>query len=145
MIPTGRGGKVINITLSPHAGHPGIAHSCAARAAVENLTRTLSAEWARHGIRINAIAAGQFATETLLSKYPPQVVAGVAESIPLGRMGEPRELAWAVAYLASRAGDFVSGTVLTVDGARDNWRGAWPPPDFAADRGREPVAEARRG
>src|SRR5215210_4843575 len=61
MIPAG-GGKILNITLSPHHGMPGMAHSSAARAAVENLMRVLSIEWARHGIRLNAIAAGQFAT-----------------------------------------------------------------------------------
>jgi NAD(P)-dependent dehydrogenase (short-subunit alcohol dehydrogenase family) len=142
MIPAGRG-KIVNITLSPHTGHPGIAHACAARAAVENLTRTLSVEWARFGIRLNAIAAGQFATDTLLAKYPKPVVAALAESIPLGRMGTANEIAWLVAYLASPAGDFVSGGVITVDGARDNWRGPWPPPDFVGADGR-PAAEARQ-
>src|SRR5439155_26713089 len=53
MIPAGRGGKVLNVTLSPHHGLPGMAHSSSARAAVENLTRVLSIEWARFGIRVN--------------------------------------------------------------------------------------------
>src|SRR5580765_4970217 len=68
MIPQG-GGKIISVTLSPHNGLPAMAHSSAARAAVENLMRVLSIEWARHGIRLNAIAAGQFATDTFMSKY----------------------------------------------------------------------------
>src|SRR5919206_4685093 len=59
MIPAGSG-KVINVTLSPHNGLPGMAHSSAARAAVENLTRVLSIEWSRFQIKLNAIAAGQF-------------------------------------------------------------------------------------
>ena len=104
-----------------------MAHCSAARAAVENLMRVLATEWARFGIRCNAIAAGQFATDTLLTKYPQPIVDAVAGTIPLGRLGEPDELAWLVAYLASPAGDFVSGAVLTVDGARDNWLGPWPP------------------
>jgi citronellol/citronellal dehydrogenase len=76
MIPDARGGKILNVTLSPHHGLPGMAHSSAARAAVENLTRVLSIEWARFGIRLVALAAGQFATETLRTKYPQPVVRG---------------------------------------------------------------------
>ena len=56
MIPDERGGRIVNVTLSPHHGLPGMAHSSAARAAVENLTRVLSIEWARFGIRLTAIA-----------------------------------------------------------------------------------------
>ena len=142
MIPAGRG-KVVSVTLSPHHGQPGMAHSSAARAAVENLMRVLSIEWARYGILLNAIAAGQFATDTLKTKYPQQIVDSLTETIPIGRLGESEEIAWLVAYLASPAGDFVSGTVLTVDGARDNWHGRWPPA-MAADEAGRPLAEARR-
>ena len=143
MIPAGRGGKILNVTLSPHHGLPGIAHSSAARAAVENLTRVLSIEWARFGIRLVALAAGQFATETLLTKYPKPVVEGVAGTVPLGRLGTEEEFAWLVAYLASPAGDFVSGSVLTIDGARDNWFGAWPPAGLTGEGGK-PLSEERR-
>jgi citronellol/citronellal dehydrogenase len=143
MIPAGRG-KVISVTISPHNGLPGMAHSSAARAAVENLMRVLSTEWSRFGIRLNAIAAGQFATDTLLTKYPQPVVDAIAGTIPLGRLGDADELAWLVAYLASPAGDFISGAVLTVDGARDNWLGAWPPA-AVADAGGRPLAERRPG
>jgi citronellol/citronellal dehydrogenase len=142
MIP-GEGGKVVTLTLSPHHGQPGMAHSSAARAAQENLMRVLSIEWSRFAIKLNAIAAGQFATETLMTKYPPQIVESVASTIPLGRLGREEEIAWLVAYLASPAGDFVSGTVLTVDGARDDWLGGWPPASAADDQGR-PLAEARK-
>ena len=95
-----RGGKIVNVTLSPHHGLPGMAHSSAARAAVENLTRVLSIEWARFGIRLAAVAAGHFATDTLLSKYPKPVVEGVAGTVPLGRLGSEEEFAWLVAFLA---------------------------------------------
>jgi citronellol/citronellal dehydrogenase len=136
-------GKVLSVTLSPHNGMPGMVHSGAARAAVENMMRTLSIEWARFGIKTCALAAGHFATETLLTKYPRQVVDNVARSIPLGRTGRPEEFAWLVAYLASPAGDFYSGTTITIDGARDNWAGPWPPQAMTTEAG-EPVAEERR-
>ena len=139
----GGGGKIINVTLSPHHGLPGMAHSSAARAAVENLTRVLSIEWARFGIRLTALAAGHFATETLMTKYPTPVVEGVAGTVPLQRLGTEDEYAWLVAYLASPAGDYFSGAILTIDGARDNWFGAWPPGGLA-DAGGRPLAEERK-
>jgi citronellol/citronellal dehydrogenase len=142
MIPAG-GGKVVSITLSPHQGMPGMAHSSAARAAVENLMRVLSIEWARHGVKLNAIAAGQFGTDTLLTKYPKPIVDAMASTVPAQRLGKAEEIAWLVAYLASPAGDFVAGTVLTVDGGRDNWEGLWPRPEGADAEG-NPLAEARR-
>src|SRR5918992_604275 len=142
MIPAG-GGKVVNVTLSPHQGLPGMAHSSAARAAVENLTRVLSIEWARFGIRLTAVAAGHFATDTLMTKYPKPVVEGVAGTVPLGRLGTEEEFAWLVAYLASPAGDYLSGAVLTIDGARDNWLGPWPPAGLVDEAGK-PLAEERR-
>jgi citronellol/citronellal dehydrogenase len=142
MIPQG-GGKVISVTLSPHQGMPGMAHSAAARAAVENLMRSLSIEWARFGIRLNAIAPGQFSTDTLLTKYPQPIVEMLSTTVPLGRLGDPDEIAWLVAYLASPAGDFISGAVLTIDGARDNWYGSWPPTGTTDAEGR-PLAEERK-
>jgi citronellol/citronellal dehydrogenase len=141
-IPQG-GGKVLSVTLSPHNGMPGMVHSGAARAAVENMMRTLAVEWARFGIRTCALAAGQFATETLLTKYPQVVIDNLEHSIPLGRAGRAEEIAWLVAYLASPAGDFVSGTTITIDGARDNWAGPWPPQAIVGEGG-DPVAEERR-
>ena len=119
-------GKVVSVTLSPHTGAPGVVHSSAARAGVENMTRTLSVEWARFGIRLCALAPGQIDTEAFRTNYPA-IIDQVARTIPLGRLGRPEEVAWAVAYLASPAGDFFSGAVLTMDGGRDNWFGAWPP------------------
>jgi citronellol/citronellal dehydrogenase len=141
-IPQG-GGKVISVTLSPHNGMPGMVHSGAARAAVENMMRTLAIEWARFGITTCALAAGQFATETLLTKYPQVVVDNLQRSIPLGRAGRAEEMAWLVAYLASPAGGFISGTTITIDGARDNWAGPWPPESVATESGDMPAEERR--
>src|SRR5919204_4182347 len=71
MIPAG-GGKIVNVTLSPHHGLPGMTHSSAARAAVENMTRVLSIEWSRFNIKLTAIATGHFETDAL-EKYPRPV------------------------------------------------------------------------
>src|SRR3954469_1001910 len=141
-IPQGEG-KVVSVTLSPHNGMPGMVHSGAARAAVENMMKTLSVEWARFGIKTCAVAAGQFDTEVLRTKYPAAVVDNVPRTIPLQRLGTADEMAWLVASLASPAGDFVSGTTITIDGARDNWAGPWPPEAIVGESG-EPVAEERR-
>jgi citronellol/citronellal dehydrogenase len=137
-----RSGKVVSITVSPHHGMPGMVHTGAARAAVENMMRTLAIEWARFNIKLCAVAAGQFDTEVLRTKYPKQVSENVARTVPLGRLGTPEEMAWLVAYLASPAGDFFSGAVLTLDGGRDNWFGSWPPTGAAGEEG-SPLAEER--
>src|SRR5204863_5328408 len=76
-----RSGKVVSVTLSPHHGMPGMAHSGAARAAVENMMRTLSVEWARFGITLCAVAAGQFDTDVLRTKYPPQGAENVVRTV----------------------------------------------------------------
>jgi len=141
-IPQGEG-AVISVTLSPHNGMPGMVHSGAARAAVENMTRTLATEWSRFGIRTCAIAAGQFATDTFVNKYPKEIVESVHRTIPMGRVGESDEMAWLIAFLASEAGAFHSGSVITLDGGRDNWFGPWPPAGIVGESG-EPPAEARR-
>src|SRR5256886_2638089 len=136
-------GKVISVTLSPHQGMPGMVHSGAARAAVENMMRTLSIEWARFNVKLCAVAAGQFDTEVLRTKYPKQVAENVHRTVPLGRLGTPEEMAWLIAYIASPAGDFLSGCVITIDGARDNWFGTWPPGGAISETG-EPLAEERK-
>jgi citronellol/citronellal dehydrogenase len=138
-----RAGKVISVTLSPHNGMPGMVHSGAARAAVENMMRTLAVEWSRFNIRLCAVAAGQFDTETLRTKYPREIVENVSRTVPLGRLGTESEMSWLIAYLASPAGDFFSGTVITIDGARDNWFGPWPPGVYG-DFGELPAEERRR-
>ena len=142
MIENG-GGKVISVTLSPHNGMPGMVHSGAARAGVENMMKTLAIEWARFGIKLNALAIGQIATETLMTKYPKAAVDMLEFSVPAGRLGSPEEVAWQVAYLASPAGNFYSGSVLTMDGARDDWLGPWPPAQITNEHG-DPLSEDRK-
>jgi citronellol/citronellal dehydrogenase len=136
------GGTVVNVTLSPHHGMPGMAHSGSARATVEALTSELAARWADAGVTVAAVAAGHFETE-VLAKYPASVRAGTSRSVPLQRMGNVEEHAWLVTLLCSPLGRAFSGSTVTLDGARDNWAGPWPPPGLADDEGEVPT-EARR-
>ena len=135
-------GTVVNVTLSPHHGMPGMAHSGSARATVEALTRELAARWEPAGVSAMAIAAGTFGTE-VLAKYPANVRAGAARSVPLQRLGTAEEHAWLVALLASPLGRAFNGSTITLDGARDNWFGPWPPPGLADESGTVPTEERR--
>jgi len=138
-----RGGTIVNVTLSPHHGMPGMAHSGAARATVEALTRELAERWRRDGVAVSAVAAGVFETE-VLAKYPEQVRAGMSDTVPLGRLGTAAEHAWLVVLLASPLGRGFSGTTVTLDGARDNWWGKWPPPNLLDDTGAVPTEQRRQ-
>ena len=97
-------GTIVNVTLSPHHGLPGMTHSSAARAAVEGLTRELAVAWADDGIAVIAAAAGHFETE-VLSKYPEPVRRNAAATVPLQRLGRPggARLVDRPARLAARA------------------------------------------
>jgi citronellol/citronellal dehydrogenase len=119
-----------------------MAHSGSARATVEALTRELALRWREAGVRVVAVAAGHFDTE-VLAKYPASVRAGTAGMAPLQRLGTPAEHAWLVALLASPLGRAFNGSTVTLDGARDNWPGAWPPVGLADEAGEVPVEERR--
>ena len=120
MIPNGYG-KVVSVTMTPLRGIPGMAHSSAARAAVESLTRTLAVEWAPHGIRLAAVAPGIVHTQAWEGYgLRPADVSGV---IPLRRLQQPEEVAGVIAFLLSPAGDYVTGTTIVADGG---WNLAGP-------------------
>lgn len=140
-LPAG-GGTVVNVTLSPHHGLAGMTHSSAARAAVEGYTRALAREWASSGIAVIAVAAGHFDTASL-RKYPEPVWRAAARTVPLGRLGREEEHAWLVALAASPLGRALSGSVVTLDGARDNWFGPWPPDSLTAGGGEVPTEQRR--
>jgi citronellol/citronellal dehydrogenase len=135
-------GTIVNVTLSPHHGLTGMVHSSAARAAAEGLTRELAARWARNGVTVVAAAAGHFKTDAL-QKYPEAVREGAARTVPLQRLGRPEEHAWLIALLASPLGRALSGSTMTLDGARDNWFGPWPPLNLQGDSGEIPIEERR--
>jgi len=140
-LPAGDG-TIVNVTVSPHHGMPAMAHTGAARAAVEALTRELASEWADRGVSVIAAALGRFDTESL-RKYPEPVHRGAASSVPLQRLGSMQEFAWLVALLATPLGRALSGSTVTLDGAADNWFGPWPPPTLTEATGEVPT-ETRR-
>ena len=121
---------------------PGMAHSGAARATVEELTHELAGRWKSEGVAVMAVAAGHFETEAL-EKYPEALRAGMARSVPLQRLGTVAEHAWLVTLLASPLGRAFNGSTITLDGARDNSFGPWPPPGLADDSGAVPTEERK--
>lgn len=118
-IPQQRG-NVVNIIVNVFRGFPAMAHTSAARAAVENLTKSLAQEWAEYGIRLNCVAPGLIESSGL-STYPPQVQDMFEEArkaIPLGRFGNVEDIANAVSFLASPMAAYITGVSLYVDGAQ---------------------------
>jgi citronellol/citronellal dehydrogenase len=136
-----RSGTIVNVTVSPHHGMPAMAHTGAARAAVEALTRELAVTWADDGVCVVALALGRLATESL-RKYPAELWRRAAQTVPLQRLGDMEEYGWLVALLATPLGRAMSGSVVTLDGALDNWAGPWPPEDLSRD-GEVPTEERR--
>ncbi len=122
-IGAGRGGSIVNIGASyAWTGGPGFAHSAAAKAGVKNLTETLAVEWAPYGIQVNGLVPGLIphADETAAIAAVPGKYEGQDDRVPAGRVGQPRELAWAATFLCSPWARFISGHSLVVDGA--NWQ-----------------------
>ncbi|MGE0499521.1 MAG: SDR family oxidoreductase [Rhizobiaceae bacterium] len=117
MIPRGRG-KIINIaSVQAELARPRIAPYAATKGAIRNLTRGMCADWARHGLQINAVAPGYFRTE--LNKAladDPAFTTWLEARTPAGRWGNLDELVGAAVFLASEASSFVNGHTLHVDG-----------------------------
>jgi len=112
----GRRGRIINIaSVSGLMGNPGQANYSASKAGVIGLTRTVARELAGRNITVNAVAPGFIATE-MTAALGEEILAEVRKQIPLGRLGQPQEVADAVLFLASEAAGFITGHVLTVDG-----------------------------
>ncbi len=111
-------------------GFPGMTHSVAARAGVEAMTQTLAVEWAKKGILINAIQPGIIASSGM-HNYPAgiQIAAATRSEIPLKRLGRCDEVSHLVSFLASPAGDYITGQIFTIDGGRSLWGRLWPIPD----------------
>jgi gluconate 5-dehydrogenase len=117
MLARGRG-KIINIcSLQSELGRPAIAPYAASKGALKMLTRGMCADWAPHGICVNGIAPGYFATElTGPLREDPEFDAWVRRRTPAGRWGELTELVGAAVFLAAPASDFVHGQIIAVDG-----------------------------
>jgi citronellol/citronellal dehydrogenase len=126
-----RPGCIINIVVDFWRGMPGIAHTCAARAGVVYLSKTVAVEWAPLNIRVNCVAPGAHETSGF-AVYPPEGLASFKESNPMRKVGDAQDVADACAYLAARSGKFITGEVLTVDGGQQLWGDMWPTgrPDY---------------
>ncbi len=126
MIPRG-GGLIVFVGFSPLRGSPGFAHAWAARAAVASLASSLALEWSVHGIRSVCVAMGSVRTEGL-AKYGEEEVQSWESAVPLGRLAQPAEVSGLIAFLASAAGAYITGTTIVVDGGVDAWGLAELPP-----------------
>jgi NAD(P)-dependent dehydrogenase (short-subunit alcohol dehydrogenase family) len=123
------GGSIVNVS-APYAfsGKPGVVHSACAKAGVESMTKTLAAEWAEHGIRVNAVSPGPFISEGAADRLWPSdaIEQQVLGQIPMGRFGTAAEIADLVCLLAGDEAGWITGTVLVADGG-------WTLPPSLAD------------
>ena len=126
MIARGAGGRIINIaSISALIANRGIAgrHYETAKAAVLHFTRCAAADWAPHGVTVNAICPGLFMTDAnkRWNETRPDVIQAIVAHIPMGRTGEPEEIGPLAVYLASPAAAYVTGAAYVIDGGYTLW------------------------
>jgi citronellol/citronellal dehydrogenase len=127
MIPAGRG-CIVNVIANIYRGFPGMVHTGAARAGVENMTMTLAVEWAQHGILVNAVAPGVILSSGT-ERYPRELVEAAARRCPLKRAGTVEEVAASIVFLCSPGAQYITGATLRIDGAQSLWGDTFPIPD----------------
>ncbi len=118
-------GNIVNIVAMIERGLPQIAHTCAARAGVIYVSKSVAVEWAPLNIRVNCLAPGAIATEGL-AVYPPEAAARLGDSNPMRHLGDAWDIAEGVVYLAAPSGKFITGELLNIDGGYRMWGNAWP-------------------
>jgi len=126
MIPNG-GGRIVNVIANIYRGFPGMVHTGAARAGVENMTMTLAVEWAQFGILVNAVAPGIIISSGT-KQYPPQLLEAGVKNTPLKRAGTVEEVAASIVFLASPGAQYITGATLRIDGAQALWGHTWEIP-----------------
>jgi citronellol/citronellal dehydrogenase len=123
------GGSMVNIIADMWNGMPGMGHSGAARAGMLNFTETAACEWARFGVRVNAVAPGWIASSGF-DKYDPThqkpQLKRLKKIVPLQRFGTESEVSAAIVFLLSDAANFITGSCIRVDGGVPNARHTWP-------------------
>jgi citronellol/citronellal dehydrogenase len=130
-VETSRPGVIVNIVAVVSRGLPGIAHTCAARAGVIHLSKTVAIEWAPHNIRVNCVAPGCCETSAF-ALYPEEGAATYEEANPMKQSGDAQDIAEATVYMAAPSAKFVTGELLNVDGGQQLWGDPWPTgrPDY---------------
>jgi len=142
MIPRRRG-RIVNVIANVARGFPGMVHTGAARAGVDNMTKTLAVEWSQYGIAVNAVAPG-IIRSTGTDRYPPELVEASRQRTLAKRLGTPEEVAELCAYLASDAASFVTGETWYIDGGAHLWGDTWMIPDRDAAPLPEVIANLSR-
>jgi citronellol/citronellal dehydrogenase len=130
LIPAKRG-RVVMVTATVSRGFPGMAHTGAARAGVENLTMSLAVEWAHHGIRVNCVAPGNNIRSSGTAQYGEAPLELSRRATPLKRLGNVGDVARVILFLASDRNDFVTGSIYRVDGGQALWGDLWPIDELA--------------
>ena len=120
------GGRIVNIASRSFAGAPQMAHYVASKTAVVGLTRAMAIDLSPRDIRVNAVAPGVVDTDMLHYMTPERQQVMLSLQL-LGRIGQPEDIARAVAFLASRDNRYITGQVLIVDGGRSLGQGQLPP------------------
>lgn len=138
MIPARRG-RIVNVIANIARGFPGMVHTGAARAGVENMTKSLAIEWATHGIRVNAVAPGTIRSSGT-TQYGEDLLEVSRKATPLKRLGTPDEVSRVVVFLASDLNDYVTGSTYYIDGGLSLWGDIWqiddaPPGDKQGAKG----------
>jgi NAD(P)-dependent dehydrogenase (short-subunit alcohol dehydrogenase family) len=119
MIESGKKGSIVNIaSILGFRVSKALANYIAAKSGVVHLTQAMALEWVRHGIRVNAIAPGYFITEINEEQFASGAGDMLIKRIPMGRVGDTKELAGPLLLLASEAGSFMTGSTITVDGGQ---------------------------
>ncbi len=121
----GAPGNVISIVANVERGMPQAAHTCAARAGVIYLSKTLATEWAPLGIRVNCIAPGVIESEGF-RVYPPEALERFHDANPMKKRGDVWDIAEACVYLMAPSGDFITGDLLVIDGGQAQNGAVWP-------------------
>jgi citronellol/citronellal dehydrogenase len=121
---TGTRGNIVNVVTVIWRGQPQVAHTCAARAGVVYLSKSVAVEWAPLGIRVNCVAPGCVET-TAFELYSPEGRSSFYEANPMRRAGDEYDIAEAICYLAAPSGKFITGEVITVDGGQQCWGEPW--------------------
>jgi len=125
------GGTIVNVTADFWDGMPGLGHSGAARAGMDNLTKTAAVEWAKDGVRVNAVAPGWVASSGLDSYKDPAVralIPRLRDGVPLKRLATEAEISAVICFLLSEAAAFITGATIRIDGGARLWRVSYPLP-----------------